>query len=112
MADPTPEEKAPFGFEDTTQLVEWFRTQEISVAVAGLDAVHRNLVRAAVAANTERCAALVEAKSCGGSCDHPIHHKQWQLAAAIRRGESALDITELSFGTRSSYRHRVSVLPP
>ena len=33
----------------------------------------------------ERCAAIVEADSCGGSCDHSIHRKQWQLAADIRR---------------------------
>ena len=60
MPKPTPEEKAPFGFEDTTQLVEWFRTQEISVAVAGLDAVHRNLVRAAVAAEREPLLDVIE----------------------------------------------------
>ena len=54
MPDPTPEEKALFGFEDTTQPVGWLRTQEITVAVSGLDAVHRNLVRAAVAAEAQR----------------------------------------------------------
>jgi hypothetical protein len=101
MTDPTPEERAPFGFKNTEEFVVWLSAERIDVAVKALDAAHANMIHAAVAAETERCADVwplsVACSMCGALarqwCREPssasttqlCHDVRWQ--AAIRGGE-------------------------
>ena len=100
---PTPEERAPFGFKNTTEFVVWLSAERLDVAVKALDAAQANLIRAAVAA--ERAKHFYElAKLCSQWWDERVRDRpeknvyragmdktyKWLEAWALEQHEAAI----------------------